>query len=189
MHKSHSYIKCIISLTKAYAFNMNKLKHYTIKGIIFVSITGTASHFVYEWSGNNSLVGLIFPINESVWEHMKLGFFPMLLYSFYMNRRLKSDYPCVTSAMLFGVLLSTYLIPVLFYTYSGGLGYNTTVLDISTFFVSVILSFIAVYKFSVSCILTSYTPLFRLLIILTTISFLLFTYHPLNIGIFVDPAK
>ena len=58
---------------------MNTLKKYIIKGTIFVLITGVISHFVYEWSGNNRLVGLFFPTNESVWEHMKLCFYPYLL--------------------------------------------------------------------------------------------------------------
>ena len=60
---------------------MNKLKCYTIAGAVFVLIAGTVSHFVYEWSGNRPAVGLFFPVNESVWEHMKLVFFPMLFYA------------------------------------------------------------------------------------------------------------
>ena len=98
---------------------MTKLKLYTITGIIFVLITGTIAHFIYEWSGNNALIGFLVPINESVWEHMKLSFFPMLFYSFYMIYKLEPDYPCIGSSSMFGVLLSTFLIPVLFYTYSG----------------------------------------------------------------------
>lgn len=168
---------------------MNKLKHYTIKGIIFVLITGTISHFIYEWSGNNFLLGFLFPVNESVWEHMKLCFFPMLFYSSYMSSKLEPDYPCVTSSLLFGVLLSTFLIPVFFYTYSGILGQNLTVLDIATFIVSVIVSFIAVYKLSLSCKLASHTSLLKLFILITAICFFIFTYYPLNLGIFVDPTK
>ena len=105
-----------------------------------------------------------------------------------MNLKLKDDYPCVTSALLFGVLLSTFLIPVLFYTYSGILGRNSTVLDIATFIVSVIVSFIAVYKLSLSCKLESYTSLLKLFTFITAICFFLFTYHPPNMGIFIDPT-
>ena len=168
---------------------MNTLKKYMIKGTIFVLITGVISHFVYEWSGNNRLVGLFFPTNESVWEHMKLCFFPMLIASFYLNQKLASDYPCVTSSLLFGVSLSTYLIPVLFYTYSGILGYHIALLDISTFFVSVILSFIVVYKLTMSCRVASYTQFFKLLIFITAICFFLFTYQPPGLGIFVAPGR
>ena len=168
---------------------MDKLKRYTIIGIIFVLITGTLAHFVYEWSGNNAVLGLIFPINESVWEHMKLSFFPMLVYSLYMDKKVRDEYPCVTSSLLFGVLMSTFLIPVLFYSYSGILGYTSTVLDIATFVVSVLLSFWAVYRLSLSCRLVSYTPLLQFAVIIVAICFVLFTYFPPDIGIFQDPAK
>lgn len=168
---------------------MNTLKKYIIKGTIFVLITGVISHFVYEWSGNNRLVGLFFPTNESVWEHMKLCFYPMLIASFYLNQKLSSDYPCVTSSLLFGVTLSTYLIPVLFYTYSGILGYHIAPLDISTYFVSVILSFIVIYKLTMSCGVASYTQFLKLLIFITAICFFLFTYRPPDLGIFVAPGR
>lgn len=167
---------------------MNKLKLYTIKGIIFVLITGTISHFVYEWSGNNFILGFFFPVNESTWEHMKLCFFPMLLYSLYMDKKIKQIYPCVTSALLFGTLLSTFLIPVIFYTYSGILGKNFLALDIAAFAISVLLSFGVIYCLTLSCKLEPYTKTLKFLILITTVSFFVFTYYPLDIGIFIDPT-
>ena len=168
---------------------MNNLKRYTIKGIIFVIITGALAHFVYEWTGDNFIIGFLFPINESVWEHMKLCFFPMLLYFFYMDYKLADDYPCITSSAMFGVLLSTFLVPVLFYTYSGILGYTITFFDIGTFIVSVLLSFLAVYKLTLTCKLETYEPLLRILILIVAICFFIFTYWPLDIGIFEEPES
>ncbi len=163
---------------------MNQLKCYTILGILFVIITGTLSHFVYEWSGYNFILGFFFPVNESTWEHMKLCFFPMLLYFFFMNKKLKGDYPCVTSALLFGILLGTFLIPMIFYTYSGILGQNYVSLDIATFILSVLLAFIAVYRLSLSCVLDSFSLCLKILVFLTAICFLVFTYYPPCIGLF-----
>ena len=167
---------------------MKELKRYTILGIIFVIITGTISHFVYEWSGENVLLGFFFPVNESTWEHMKLSFFPMLIYSIFMNRKLKADAPCVTSALLFGTLLGTYLIPVFFYTYSGILGKNYAPFDIATFVVSIFLAFLAIYKFTLSCSLDSYLIWLIILVFLTAICFLFFTYRTPEIGLFVSPV-
>lgn len=45
--------------------NMNSLKSNMILGTVFVLITGTISHFIYDWSGQNYILGLIFPTNES----------------------------------------------------------------------------------------------------------------------------
>lgn len=167
---------------------MNKLKCYTIIGIFFVIITGALSHFVYEWSYQNFILGFFFPVNESTWEHMKLCFFPMLIYSFFMDKRLKDDYPCVTSALLSGTLLGTFLIPIIFYTYSGILGRNYISLDIAVFVISVILAFLTVYRLTLSCKTDSYTLQLCVSISVLLVCFLVFTYLPPNIGIFIVPT-
>ena len=167
---------------------MKKLKHYTITGAIFVIITGTISHFIYEWSGRQFLLGFFFPVSESTWEHMKLCFFPMLIYSCFMNKRWKDAYPCVTSALLYGTLLGTFLIPVIFYTYTGIIGRNYLFLDIATFIISVLLAFLCVYRLTVSCKMFSHTFLLGSLVFVMAICFLMFTYLPPDLGIFIDPS-
>lgn len=167
----------------------NKLKRYTIAGVIFVIIAGTLSHFVYEWSGRNFILGFAFPVSESTWEHMKLCFFPMLIYSLFMGKRLKDNYPCVTSSLLSGILIGTFLIPVIFYTYSGILGRNFVPLDIATFILSVLLAFAAVYRLSLSCKMVPYTPWLKLLVFVTAVCFFIFTYFPPSIGLFIAPIE
>jgi len=173
----------------AYNATMNKLKCYTIIGILFVIIAGTLSHFIYKWSGQNFILGFLFPVSESTWEHMKLCFFPMLIYSLFMAKRIKYPYPCVTSALLFGILLGTFLIPVIFYTYTGILGKNYLVLDIATFILSIILAFIAAYRLTLSCKMNSYTYWLGLAILVMAVCFFVFTYLPPDIGLFIAPTK
>lgn len=168
---------------------MNKLKLYTIAGAFFVIITGTLAHFVYEWSGKNFILGFFFPVNESTLEHMKLWFFPMFIYSFFMNKRLKDDYPCVTSSLLSGILLGTFLIPVIFYTYSGILGRNYVPLDIAVFVISVILAFWTVYRLTLSCKMDSCTFCLKIFILVVAVFFFAFTYLPPDIGIFIAPTE
>ena len=59
----------------------NGLFYWEIAGFVFVIIAGTLLHFVYHWTGQNRIVGLFSPVNESTWEHLKLLFTPMLLNS------------------------------------------------------------------------------------------------------------
>ena len=168
---------------------MSKLKLYTIAGTIFVIITGSLAHFVYEWSGKNFILGFFFPVSESTWEHMKLCFFPMLIYSFFMNKRLKDDYPCVTTALLSGILLGTFFIPVIFYTYSGILGSNYVPLDIAVFATSVIIAFWAVYKLTLSCKMISCSFRLGLFVFVIAVCFLVFTYIPPDIRLFIAPTE
>ena len=168
---------------------MKTLKQFIILGTIYVLIIGTLSHFVYDWSKENVILGFFFPVSESTWEHMKLVFFPMLVYALFMNQRLKAAYPCIVPASFAGILLGTWLIPVLFYTYSGILGTNYAILDISTFVISVIVAFIVIYKLTVSCKASPYLLLLKIAVYAMIVGFVVFTYLPLNIGIMSRPPK
>lgn len=163
---------------------MNQLKRYLIIGTIFVIILGTLSHFFYDWSNNNFVVGFFSPVNESTWEHMKLVFLPMLLFSLIANYRLKSIYPCITSSLLFGILLGTSLIPIFFYTYTGILGYNVLVLDLITFILAVICSFSSVYRLTLSCRMQNHTTILFIAVCVVFVCFILFTVYPPSIALF-----
>lgn len=166
---------------------MNSLKSYIIKGIIFVSVIGTLLHFAYSLSGNNFAVGLFTPVNESIWEHTKLLFFPMLIYSLYFSKKIKDDYHCVLSAMNLGALSGVLLIIVLFYTYSGIIGDNIAFADIAIFYISVITSFYIAYKAMLSCKIDKYNVALQILSIVLVCLFITFTLYPPNIPLFIKP--
>lgn len=166
---------------------MQLLKRYTIIGILFVIIAGSISHFVYGWSNHNTIVGFFFPINESTWEHMKLVFFPMLLYALFMNWKLKDSYPCISSALPLGILVGTFAVPVIFYTYTGILGKAYHLLNLLTFALSVLLGFYVVYTFAKSCKAQKYQSLLFLLMFAVIVAFLSFTYRAPDIGLFSNP--
>lgn len=168
---------------------MKRLKHYTVIGIFFVIILGTLFHFLYDWTNKNFIIGLFTPINESVWEHMKLIFFPMLIYSFIMILTLKKGYPSIIPSLCFGILSGTLLVPIFFYIYTFILGKNIFIFDFATFMLSIIIAFFAVYKFTLSDSLQPYTILLCCLVCIFLISFIIFTFYPPAIKIFEDPTQ
>jgi hypothetical protein len=168
---------------------MDHLKRrIVIPGIIFVLITGTLSHFLYAWSGNNDVIGFFTPVNESVWEHMKLLFFPMLIYSIFVSFKFKGAYPCLLSSLCFGILAGTLLIPFFFYAYTSILGKNLFIIDISIFILSTITAFWLSYKLTLSCKLKPYTFLLCDLVCILFICFLVFSGYPPAAPIFEDPT-
>ena len=167
---------------------MTQLKRYTLIGAIFVTVLGTLSHFFYDLSNQNFIVGFFSPINESTWEHMKLVFFPMLLFSFFAISKIKDNYPCITSSLLSGILLGTFLIPIIFYTYTGILGYNVFILDLLTFLLSVIGAFFVAYRLTLSCRMQEYTMLLWIAVGIVFLCFLLFTIAPPDIALFAVPT-
>ena len=44
---------------------MHSSKRVMILAAIVVFVLGTLAHFVYDWSGQNSFIGLLTPVNES----------------------------------------------------------------------------------------------------------------------------
>ena len=173
---------------------MKQLRRYTIIGIVFVLVTGALSHFLYEWTGNNVIAGLFAPVSESVWEHMKLLFFPMLVYSIFMTFHLKKEYPCIMYALCAGGLAGTWLIPVFFYAYTKILGQNVLILDLGVFLVSTIIAFLIAYKLAGSCKIRfyrcwSYKLLMCILVCVNLICFLLFTYDPPHMELFAEPEE
>ena len=48
-------------------------------GFVFLCVAGSLLHFFYGFTGKDPLAGLVSPVNESPWEHLKLLYFPALL--------------------------------------------------------------------------------------------------------------
>ena len=118
-----------------------RLNIFLIIGTVFTIITGTLLHFVYEWSGESLFVGIFSPINESVWEHLKLLFFPMsvwiLIGYFIFGKKFKTYIP----SEVIGILSGMILIPMWFYTYTVFTGKPILFLDILSFIISVCVAF------------------------------------------------
>ena len=45
-------------------------------GAVFIVLAGSALHFVFAWTGGWRPVALVAAVNESIWEHLKLAFWP-----------------------------------------------------------------------------------------------------------------
>ena len=102
---------------------------------------GTVLHFLYEWLGEAAWIAPFSGVNESTWEHMKLLFWPMLLYAVAQRFlfRERKDFWCVK---LRGILLGLSLIPILFYTYNGVIGPSPDWINIAIFFISAAIAYI-----------------------------------------------
>ena len=98
------------------------IKKWQIFASIFCLILGTILHFTYEWFNYNVIVGLFSTINESVWEHLKLLFYPMFFISiigyFKIGRKLCNYW----YAQMYGIVFALIFVVVFFYTYTGIIG-------------------------------------------------------------------
>jgi len=56
------------------------LKKWHVIGFFWIVIVGSLLHFTYEWSGKSTFVGYFSAVNETVWEHLKLGYFSLTFF-------------------------------------------------------------------------------------------------------------
>lgn len=109
---------------------------WELAGFLFTGALGAALHFVYDWSGRAPAAAAFSAVNESTWEHMKLLFVPVFLFSVVQLCLLGRDYPHLLWCRALSTLAGLALIPVLFYTYSGVLGFDVTWADIAIFYLA-----------------------------------------------------
>ena len=156
-------------------------------GFLFVSVIGTLLHFTFAWSGQNPVIGLFSTVNESTWEHMKLLFFPMLIFILIEQKKYGASSRDLLAARTLGLLCGLLFIPVSFYTYTGIIGKSFTVLDIAIFYISVFLTFSISTKLLQKPLKVTRLAAGGILCVLTA-CFFLFTFNPPHIQLFLDPV-
>lgn len=164
-----------------------KLKNWQILVIVICSILGTLMHFAYDWSNENYIVGLFSATNESTWEHLKLAFYPMLLMAvigkFIIGKYIRNYW----AAQTLGIISTLSFIVVAFYTYTGVLGKSIDLLNIVLFYIGIILGEGIVYKISKAKVGLKYEKISIIVLVCIFLSFVVFTYNPISIGLFKDP--
>ena len=165
------------------------IPYWQTVGFIFTSVIGTLLHFLFDWTGGNGAVALFSAVNESIWEHLKLLLYPMILFAlveyFTWGRNLEAFW-CIK---LTGILTGIALIPVLYYTYTGILGVNADWLNIAIFFLTAGVVYrleTGLFQKAISCPLPS--GLAVALLCLLTAVFTVFTFIPPHIPLFQDPV-
>ena len=160
---------------------------WELAGIAFVFLLGALLHFVFGWSGESWIVGAIAPVNESVWEHFKLGFWPMCLWTAIEYRVLQP----LTRNFLPGKAVAVYMTPIvtgiMFYAYKGIVGRDILIVDIIIFALAVTIGQLTSYRITTSRPLPGYAnPVALALILLLASMLIVTTFYPPHLPIFMD---
>ena len=110
-----------------------RLALWELGGFLFTAALGTALHFTYGWSGGNLLAAAFSAVNESVWEHMKLLFFPAFFWSVGQVCFLGRNYPNFLAVRARSVRAGVARVPVLFYPDTGITGTHVLWADVAVF--------------------------------------------------------
>ena len=170
----------------------NKIKKelLSVGGFLFVMVAGTLLHFAFAASGGSTLVGAFAPVNESIWEHLKLLLFPALLFAIPEYVIWGKGEPSFLPSKIYAILIGLLFIVVGYYTYTGVIGTHYPAVDIALLFVASALTSLLTLIFSEKI------PAFRkenaaitALVVMTIVilAFIYFTFHPPMLELFRDP--
>lgn len=161
----------------------HSLTAWQVAGFGFTAAMGTLLHFLYDWSGRQPWVGLISGVNESIWEHMKLLFVPMLVFALIESRFVKN--PSFWCAKLVGIVMGLAVIPVLYYTYTGALGVEADWFNIAIFFIAAALTYrLETYLMQKATLRCPFPGVFLGIV---AIAFGVFTFFPPQLPLFQPP--
>lgn len=165
------------------------IKFWHIAGIIFTLILGTLLHFTYTWSGENPLVAIFSAVNESTWEHLKLLFTPMFLFTVLEYFAYGNELSNFIPVKFLSILLGMFTIVATFYTYVGIIGINYLWADIAIFILGTIVAYFFSYKMlQTDCFSSKIANIIGFVGLLSLlICFFVFTFNPPQLPLFQDP--
>ncbi len=112
---------------------MDAWRRWEYWGILFVVVAGSLLHFAWEWSGRWPGLAPVAAVNESVWEHLKLVFWPVLVWGAIELLVLRPTPAGFWPAKAAAAYVAPLLIVALHYLYRSILGTHVLALDLIIF--------------------------------------------------------
>lgn len=156
-------------------------------GVLFLIIVGSLLHFTYDWSNQIPIVGVISPVNESVWEHLKLGFWSLALFSLIEYWFIKGEINNFFLAKGLGVLALQGFILLVFYIYNAFLTGPIPMIDISSYVLGCVLCQVVSYvMLTRTCDSKKLNFIGLAIILIQAMLLITFTFKPPKLQIFQD---
>ena len=159
---------------------------WQLAGFAIATALGTILHFIFHWTGGFAFAP-ISAVNESTWEHMKILFFPMLIFACVQVWFFRKESPGFWWIKLIGTFVGVMSIPVLFYTYNGAFGKTPDWLNILFFFLSAGIGYFLEYLLFAKDFNPRHPCIALIILLLIAAAFILFTFYTPALPLFQDP--
>jgi hypothetical protein len=166
-----------------------KILLWEMWGILFITLTGALLHFTFELSNDWAPMAVISGVNESTWEHFKIGFWPAFIWAliefFVFGKRTKN----FLFAKGIAFLSAPFVIAGLFYGYTWVFKIESLPIDILIFIISIAAAQIISYRIIlIKERKLSGNIIGAILIIAGLIMFSTLSYYTPRCPIFKDPV-
>lgn len=163
--------------------NLKKIKIFSVFGTFILAFL---THFLYDWFPN-PIFSIFLPVNESIWEHMKMLFTTILLYEiieFIILKVKKIETNNFLFASFISAIISIPIYLIIFLPIYYRFGENMIIIFI-IMFITILISQIINYKLLIKEEL-GFKYFSIILIIISYIIFGLLTYYPPQTHLFYD---
>lgn len=156
---------------------------------ILLFIISVPLHFAYDFFNNNFVIGLFTPVNESIFEHLKLALFPTFIWwlTFYFFKKDKwfLDKSKWFLGCLISMIVSIMIILSIYYFVKCGIGKEITIINILSLFIALLSGQLLGYH------IYKYTNKSNFILSIVIIFFIIFlfvilTIYPPKIPLFKD---
>jgi len=162
---------------------------WELSGIVVIFLSGSVLHFVFDWLGGWPPAALIAAVNESVWEHLKLAFWPGLIFAVIEFLFLRAKTKNFWVAKTCGLFTMPVIIVAVFYGYAALIGRHILWLDIALFGLAVVAGQMISFALMVR---EPFGPKIRIAtgvaLVLMIVAFSLFSYLPPRRPLFRDSS-
>lgn len=169
---------------------MRKILRWELAGILLIFFVGTSLHFVFAWTNYWRPAALIAAVNESTWEHFKMGFWPGLLFALVEYWFIKDVAKNFIFAKFIGLLSMPIVTMILFYGYTAITGQHYLLADVFVFLASVIAGQLISYRILIMDEMGANTRKIAIAGLIVMISvFSLLSYYPMENFLFQHPES
>ncbi len=168
----------------------NMLRQWHIYGFFFTVIMGTVIHYGMVRPKKLSLLRAMCPINESMWENLKLLFFPAVLFSIIEYCVVGRYYLSFIPARACGIIFAMLFWVLLFYAFTPLLTRFYVSCGVFMFFASAASCFLLSWRLLEMLTVGGLFAKLACLLLLAALGFLLvrFSFHPRTSPLFLDSA-
>ncbi len=166
------------------------LTRWKVISVIGIFLLCFLTHFIYDWFPN-TFTSIFFPVNESIWEHMKMLYSAMIVFGlieFPLLKLFKLNHHNFLTNLFISSLLSIPIFLTLYLPFYYIIGENMA-LNLITLFITICITQIIGYYTLNTNKSKGLNWISLIGIILVYIIFGILTYYPLEIELFFDPIK
>ncbi|MBE6047503.1 MAG: hypothetical protein E7213_03680 [Clostridium sp.] len=162
-----------------------------IGGSIAIFIIATLFHFIFDLCSSCEILGIFFPVNESIFEHLKLSFYPTIVYWIVIflifNRDYKLNKYKWFTGMTFSIFTCILFVVCYYYVFHYALNISIKILDILSLLVgSLFGQMLGCHVYNKSSAQKFSLIICIMILILTAVFFANFTFYPPKLPLFLD---